>query len=449
MAIMASKKNSTLVGGQTQETFKNGDAGLSKFFKRIQPISLNTIDVELSSIPLLILHDLKTTSLLTPGIESPLVSIYHQLEVTFNFGNQGREEIRAKIPILISSVPDPTPNKQRQSVVVTPEKYVMETRPHKLPVSVKIIDSSIDTTPKKISNRSTLDEPAICSIKNMLEIQKSVKKSVSDQNIKQTMDTLYEKRRSVTPPPVLNRPNMINTQLANAFQTNMSLTSPSTPNRPTLVSSSSSSTENIIYPPLETFSGLHPPPRRARKKEPSIASSEEYDNMAHNRSTLPLPAIPKVNGNGNSRPTSPISMHSLNASNGNYPFMHPTSDYTPPQSPLPPPTTPRTLLRMNQSKSSCTTSSLDSQLSYLSRKRSNSIDIHDDTLDNYSKSITNHYTSADLPPIPPAITRQTRPSIPDIDKEENRKTKMYYEDDSDDEEDEDEDYDFFLQQTFK
>jgi hypothetical protein len=86
----------------------------------------------------------------------------------------------------------------------------------------------------------------------------------------------------------------------------------------------------------------------------------------------------------------------------------------------------------------------------LTRKRSNSTDNENGCiLEDYSTSITSHYCSADLPPIPPAITRQKLPSIPSIDKEENRKTRMYYEEESDDEEEDEEDYHFFLQQTFK
>jgi hypothetical protein len=70
--------------------------------------------------------------------------------------------------------------------------------------------------------------------------------------------------------------------------------------------------------------------------------------------------------------------------------------------------------------------------------------------------VTSHYFGAELPPIPPPMTRQRLPSLPmenslvegeGVDKEENRKTRMYYEDESDDEEggyyDDDMDYSNF------
>lgn len=477
MAVLASKKNSTMIGGQIYESFKNGDAGLSKFFKRIQPVTLNTIDPEADVLPLLLLHTLRDTSLLTPGIESPLISIYHQLEVTFNFGGgQQHDEIRAKIPILVSSVPDSViKQKSRDSLLpntpTTIEKYLMEKQLHRVPHSVEVIDTN-NSLDKKLSDRNTLDEPAIMSMRNnvlTLDEDKSIKKSVSDQNMQQTITKVMEdeKRRSITPPPSFTKPNMINTQLANTFESSVSLTSPYTPNRPTLVSSrTSQSADLVLQPPMESFSGLPPPPRRARKKESpsSVSSVEEYSSsrVANNnissasnkRSALPLPPLPTSSnssiGSNNSRPTSPmsISLSTTGGGNGNYQaFKHTSSEYisTPPQSPLPP-STPRSLLRLNQSRSSCTTSSIDSQLS---RKRSNSTNNENFAVDDYSRTITSHYCSADLPPIPPAITRQKLPSLPNVDKDENRKTRMYYEDESDDEEDDEEDYTFFLQQTFK
>lgn len=479
MAAMASKKTSTMVGGQIYESFKNGDVGLSKFFKRIQPVTLNTIDPEADVLPLLLLHNLRENSLLTPGIESPLISIYHQLEVTFNFGSgQQHDEIRAKIPVLVSSVPESVSKVQNRdslqpNTLTATEKYLMEKQLHRMPLSVEVIDTNLSLDKKLSNNRSTIEDPDMAAMSAstlVVDEDRSIKKSVSDQNMQQTMvkDVENEKRRSITPPPSFTKPNMINTQLANTLESSMSLTSPYTPTRPTLVSSrTSQSADLVLQPPIESFSGLLPPPRRARKKEsPASLSGDEYSgnrsaSSASSRSALPLPPLPtnssnsSIGGGGHhSRPTSPmsISLSTTGGGNGNYhAFKHNTSsDYisTPPQSPLPP-STPRTLLRLNQSRSSCTTSSIDSQLS---RKRSNSTNNENFIVDDYARSITSHYCSADLPPIPPAppaITRQKLPSLPNVDKDENRKTRMYYEDESDDEEDDDEDYTFFLQQTFK
>ncbi|GAA5805394.1 hypothetical protein HPULCUR_010910 [Helicostylum pulchrum] len=429
MAITASKKNSTIIGGQTYESFKNGDSGLSKFFKRIQPVTLNTIDQDHQALPLLLLHDLGS-SVLTPAIESPLVAIYHQLEVTFNFGGHELEEIRAKIPVLVSSVPDSIIKGNK-----TRKKYEMEIQLHKTPVSYEVIDTS--SSNKKTIHRSTMDESVMKKDSMVgLHNEKTLKKALSDQNLQQQHQQQKFKeiyRRSITPPPP-PKPNMLDTKLANTLlESNMSVISPITPNRPTLIDYSKPD-DPVLQPPTETFVGLLPPPRRARKKENDISCARATSRSSNS----PFSAT------GSSRSTSPISIHTTPIEYNMHAHLSSTDSIisTPPLSP--PPTTPRTI-RLNQSKSSCTNAGSDYATHY--KRRSNSIDngIHNE---DYSKSVTSHYFCAELPPIPPAITRQKLPSIPTVEeKEEHRKTRMYYEDESDEEEVDDANvYNFFLQQ---
>ncbi|KAI8083144.1 uncharacterized protein BX664DRAFT_388239 [Halteromyces radiatus] len=85
---------------------KKGEANkYAKYTKRTNPAIIHTLDetqLMTSSQPLLIRHPLG--EYLTLGFESPLAAIYHQLEITFQFGARF-EDIRAKIPILVASAP--------------------------------------------------------------------------------------------------------------------------------------------------------------------------------------------------------------------------------------------------------------------------------------------------------------------------------------------------------
>ncbi|CAO3633073.1 unnamed protein product [Cunninghamella blakesleeana] len=75
----------------------------AKYTKRTIPAIIHTLDETepmSSNQPILLRHPLD--EYLSLGLESPLASIYHQLEITFQFGAKF-EDIRAKIPILISS----------------------------------------------------------------------------------------------------------------------------------------------------------------------------------------------------------------------------------------------------------------------------------------------------------------------------------------------------------
>jgi hypothetical protein len=85
-----------------------------KYIKRTVPALIHIPDGSTSSWkrPCLVRHRLHPY--LSYTLDSPLVSIYHQLEVTFQFGMK-YEEVRAKIPIIIASVPRKEPTQPTAS----------------------------------------------------------------------------------------------------------------------------------------------------------------------------------------------------------------------------------------------------------------------------------------------------------------------------------------------
>ncbi|CAO3599311.1 unnamed protein product [Absidia cylindrospora] len=86
----------------------------AKYTKRTAPAIIHTLDETQpmpTNQPLLVRHPLG--EYLTMGLESPLAAIYHQLEITFQFGAKF-EDIRAKIPILIASAAPTPPTTGRQ-----------------------------------------------------------------------------------------------------------------------------------------------------------------------------------------------------------------------------------------------------------------------------------------------------------------------------------------------
>ncbi|KAI8052573.1 uncharacterized protein B0P05DRAFT_561995 [Gilbertella persicaria] len=484
MAIMASKKNSTIVGKQLYKSYKNGDIGLSKFFRRVQPVTLNTIDLtdEFTSMPLLLKHNLDTT--LTNTIESPLVVVLHQLEITFNFG-QEQDEIRAKVPVAVTSIPDASGSSNSSiystGSTSTVQKYTMEAQLHKGPLSIEIVDTSAKRTEH---HRTTLDESTISSLKDNLllnssDSEKSIKKSASDQNLRRvrtasvkSMEVAVKKasnRRSITPPPnslriAINKAASINGEAKPRShleivtkKSNKSLDERYTVQTPksataTTFSSSVSLSDKALQP-FNTFVGLPPPPRRARNKKESTAS-ETSGRVGLTRTLT------------NSSSSSTSSRANSISSSG---FLQTTDSLTSPDtssfSPLSPGnnnTNSKSKQLLNSSKSTNTSNSFSSTTSYYQsiKKRANSIDTNQfptSPTQSFSSSLLDHdglssgpYFAVDLPPIPspPAITRQRLPSIPLnslnlSEKDEHRLTKMYFEDESD-EDGEIDNYDFMF-----
>ncbi|KAI9249395.1 hypothetical protein BDA99DRAFT_523691 [Phascolomyces articulosus] len=77
-----------------------------KYIKRTVPALLHSVDNSQEKStwkrPLILRHKLQ--KLISPALESPLVTICHELEVTFQFEHEF-ESIKAKVPIVIASIP--------------------------------------------------------------------------------------------------------------------------------------------------------------------------------------------------------------------------------------------------------------------------------------------------------------------------------------------------------
>ncbi|CAO0791278.1 unnamed protein product [Mucor circinelloides] len=464
MTIVAIKRNSPII-----ESFSRyGDAGLfSKTVKRVIPATINNLDVEDQdyddiAAPLLLKQDLDMS--LEHDIDSPLVAISHHLELTFNFGEV--DEIRARIPVIVSSVPD--------SIITNSNslhKHAIEAQLHNMPLSVEIADA-IPTTKRNDGYRSTLDESSsISSLKDSVWISttdgKTLKKAASDQNISRTrtdsekslMRGSSGKRRSITPSPPSSRPTSTTAKKLPVQSIDIDLANKDrsahymyTPTSATFASSTPLGDDDraALKSPLGggAFVGLHPPPRKnTRKKEPAKTTADNEDTSKLSRKLTTSSSTSTASAKTLSRPTSPISITQappITATGAIDPYTMPLPPI-PPHSNSPPesghllsPTTTARRALLNQSKSSITSSTYKASI----KKRSNSID--QERI--YSTSITNHYVGAELPPIPsadagmtpPAITRQRLPSVPNVD--EHRKTRMYFEEEDSD----DDDISFFL-----
>jgi hypothetical protein len=496
--VVASKKNSTIVGQQLYRSYKNGDTALSKFFKRIQPVTVNTIDNsgehDYILMPLLIKHELD--SALLQNTESPLVTIHHQLEITFNFGPE-YDEIRAKVPVVISTVPDSHIVDQINSYgnpeAKTLQKYNMETQQdYTSPLLVETLESS-DTSSinqkrsdenyrSAIMNDSTI---STCStISNLkenhplarMDANKPLKKASSDQNMRRVRSASQRslgstsfngKRRSITPPPQPSsgpRPTSIlycdqmippNSAISYTFNDSKKLDTRSLHN---YTSASTSNDYTPMQSPVNAFAGLPPPPRRTRKKD--VIPNDSKIGLSRTLTS-------SSSSSTSSRPTSPASSYHA-------PFVTATSmmHLSDSSMSLPPndktPLSPRSARRniLNQSKSSSTassssagstsyyqappmmrqarSSSIDDQISSICSSTS-SLTIQQYEQDDYcepTSSMKNHYVGAELPPIPPSpvVPRQRLPSV----SQENRRT-ICYEDESDEYDDDDIDhYDFLF-----
>lgn len=483
MTIVGVKRDSPII-----ESFvKYGDAGLfSKTVKRVIPATINNLDehqeqdqdYSVIATPLLVKQELDLS--LEHDIDSPLVAVTHHLELTFNFGGEV-DEIRAKIPVIVSSVPDSISIHSSNSGGNNRlKKHAIETQLHHLPLSVELADA-IPNTKRHDGYRSALDNSSTTSspLKDSFWLStadgKTLKKAASDQNISRTRTSSEKslfrgsssgKRRSITPSPPTSRPSStksnklpvksIDIHLANNKAAHYMYT-------PTSATFASSSTpfddEDRAIAALKSpfggaFMGLHPPPRKNnRKKEPAKTTPDSDDSSMLSRQLTTSSSTSTASAKTLSRPTSPASIAQTSTSNAmdHYtmplppvPHHHSNSHGPPPESGhLLSPTTTARRAWLNQSKSSNTSSS--SKTSSI-KKRSNSIDPESI----YSTSITNHYVEAQLPPIPsssahhptttnmipsspPVMARQRLPSVPNV--EEHRKTRLYFEEEDSDDDD--------------
>ncbi|KAI8887026.1 hypothetical protein K501DRAFT_330808 [Backusella circina FSU 941] len=146
MSVNAHNKNLVMGHAFNESTLKNAEVSFSKYGKRILPIITHHLTPEFNTKqkPLLLSHQLNPY--LIPGIDSPLASIYHQLEITFNFGHE-HDEIKAKIPIIVSSVPSIP---KQLPIKDAKPCYAMELLPHQDPSYVEIKNEMLDTDSNKM-----------------------------------------------------------------------------------------------------------------------------------------------------------------------------------------------------------------------------------------------------------------------------------------------------------
>ncbi|KAI9024490.1 hypothetical protein CLU79DRAFT_718425 [Phycomyces nitens] len=149
MQVQSTKENETQKSSQKMsETIRNNKS-YTKFVKRTVPALIHNVNAIKSSTwkrPLVISHPLHPQ--LVHALESPLVSIYHQLEVTFLFEHK-YETVRAKIPLIVASVP-----KSSHSIPLVVEngipwpRYHFETQPRY---------ESVEFGPELKANRGEID----------------------------------------------------------------------------------------------------------------------------------------------------------------------------------------------------------------------------------------------------------------------------------------------------
>ncbi|KAI8138868.1 hypothetical protein BJV82DRAFT_629060 [Fennellomyces sp. T-0311] len=112
-----------------------------KFTRRKGPVFVHLVEnnpVSAWKRPVLLRHELGEP--LTHGVESALVSVYHQLEIVFQFGHK-YDAICAKVPIIITSLPftktmslpPVSPMMNMLPINDTIPKYCMERLPHFIP----------------------------------------------------------------------------------------------------------------------------------------------------------------------------------------------------------------------------------------------------------------------------------------------------------------------------
>lgn len=108
----------------------------AKFVKRTIPALIHSVDQTRSSAwkqPIVLRH--KLHQFLQYSFDSPLVSVHHQLEVTFQFDHRF-EDIKAKVPIIIASIPSPASASALASSLALPPQSALS------PASASIITST-------------------------------------------------------------------------------------------------------------------------------------------------------------------------------------------------------------------------------------------------------------------------------------------------------------------
>lgn len=94
----------------------NNNRNHKRYIKRTIPALFHAVEAAMErstwTRPLQIQHNMHRINV-TPSLESPLISVCHELEITFQFEHQF-EDIKAKIPIILASTPEQEKQKQQQ-----------------------------------------------------------------------------------------------------------------------------------------------------------------------------------------------------------------------------------------------------------------------------------------------------------------------------------------------
>ncbi|KAI9310238.1 hypothetical protein BX666DRAFT_2116585 [Dichotomocladium elegans] len=123
------------------DSFMMANRSHQKYVKRTVPALLHSIDHSPENSawkhPIVLRHSLQ--KLITPTLQSPMISIYHELEITFQFEHQF-ESIKAKIPIVIASIPPVERNPRLHIPCKVPQYHfeVDQARLHDSLISVRV-----------------------------------------------------------------------------------------------------------------------------------------------------------------------------------------------------------------------------------------------------------------------------------------------------------------------
>jgi hypothetical protein len=489
MTAMACRKKS-IIGNHFSDLVKQGDPGITKYAKRIQPFTIHHVnsDFDTKIEPLLISHQL--SNILIPGIESPLASIYHQLEVTFNFGHK-YDEVKAKIPFLVSTVPYSSKLADIAFDRELAPRYSIETQAHQLPIYVDVQNNPKD---KKSERRNTVLTETY--YQSQSDECLSLRPSLSDNQLRSSSS--YDSFEFGNPRKAVNGPKQkllhpIDVELANRLLLNTS-------NRSSPFSQQSNQQNIPKKNARHSLAGLAPPPRSGRIREAipepkapvndSLSSFEDDMGSVYSDVSLGSRIAPSLTSSGtdssgllslHSRPVSPPAnvapglpaTVTLRPQDDNHASLieerfaavnstDPNSLSSPIQTVASSSVfTPRTTYAMMcqyysnlqvpdrpQSMSSSTLNSPpgteNSSLFFYSN--------HIMAETHFTPLNANQYVSAELPPLPtefaageePAITRQNLPPIPGVSPtttaftDNTNNTHAYYRDESDEEEEEEE-----------
>ncbi|OBZ89024.1 hypothetical protein A0J61_02932 [Choanephora cucurbitarum] len=433
MAFMCSKKSSTSVSMKAHKPAKHNDMGLSRFFRQTRPVMLNTIDQndKFDSIPLILQHQLDTNLLC--GIESPIITIAHQIELTFNFG-QNREEVRVKMPIRLSTTPHVFPPPDDPSL-----RHSFERRPHKRPLAVEVSDSptrrsdSLHARPDKQHSRRE-GSGATSQAEQGIRKLKSAQCLLRGRSGSLPAQTQESKELPSLPP--LSLPLIYAVNKASSFheediqptpiskkKSNKSLDEKHHP----LTSAATFPTTSTIHsfkPSYNTFSGLPPPPRRTRTKKESPTDSYSSDSPTD----LPVPTRSASASNIFARDSSaepPLLSPFLSKPNLARPSLNISKSTKVPALSSPP-------LLTNKRASAAYTQNLTKDPAHTT-----SNDAPDHIA--FAYMVASHYLDSSLPSHPSLTKRVSSMAIHPTSNIDNRMTKIYYEEDSDEDEDDDED----------